>query len=47
MEEAISTYSDYLQMCQEQNYDMKSSQERFPNTAMRPMTSWSRYIKEV
>lgn len=39
MEEAISTYSDYLQMCQEQNYDMKSSQVCFPNTAMRPMTS--------
>ena len=32
MEEAISTYSDYLQMCQEQNYDMKSSQVLFPET---------------
>ena len=46
MEEAISTYSDYLQMCQEQNYDMKSSQVLFPKHCNEAHDELSRYIKK-
>ena len=46
MEEAISTYSDYLQMCQGQNYDMKSSQALFPKHCNEAHDELSRYIKK-
>lgn len=46
VEEAISTYSDYLQMCQEQNYDMKSSQVLFPKHCNEAHDELSRYIKK-
>lgn len=46
MEEAISTYSDYLQMCQEQNYGMKSSQVLFPKHCNETHDELSRYIKK-
>lgn len=46
MEEAISTYSDYLQMCQGQNYDMKSSQVLFPKHCNEAHDELSRYIKK-
>lgn len=46
MEEAISTYSDYLQMCQGQNYDMKSSQVLFPKHCNEAHDKLSRYIKK-
>lgn len=46
MEEAISTYSDYLQMCQEQNYDMKSSQVLFPKHCNEAHDELNRYIKK-
>lgn len=46
MEEAISTYSDYLQMCQGQNYDMKSSQVLFPKHCSEAHDELSRYIKK-
>ena len=46
MEEAISTYSDYLQMCQGQNYDMKSSQVLFPTHCNEAHDELSRYIKK-
>lgn len=42
----ISTYSDYLQMCQEQNYDMKSSQVLFPKHCNEAHDELSRYIKK-
>ena len=41
-----STYSDYLQMCQEQNYDMKSSQVLFPKHRNEAHDELSRYIKK-
>lgn len=46
MEEAISTYSDYLQMCQGQNYDMKSSQVLFPKHCNEAHDELNRYIKK-
>ena len=46
MEEAISTYSDYLQMCQGQNYDMQKQPGSVPKHCNEAHDELSRYIKK-